>query len=452
MRRELATRRFIVSSGLTAAILTGLGVRPASAQQVAGGQPPAVRSFRGLFGGVSSGTERDASALAISITESYDDNLLGDVAPVTEIAQQQSGFYTGLTADLNYHAGSGDLQFAATGSTNIRYFPSEDRVYGVGHSAGAGVSARFGQRTTLLANQTVSYMPSYLYQLFATPAPPQLGESDPASNYAIDDQRSLNYGTSANLTHELGPRDSLSFLVSGRYTDYIEPGARLHNLSSYEAGGSYAHSMTRNLRFRTGYTFRRSELQGVIPTEHGVNVGFDYGRPISPTRRMTFSFALGSTLLNGPVPGAVLQDVRPQYRLIGDVSVGRQFGRTWESRAAYHRGVGYIEGLTTPVASEGFTATTTGMLSRGLDIELLAAYSKGEPTAPTLSRQGFTTYTASVRTRFALTSKWATYVEYLYYYYDFSSQVMLAANVPLRVSRNGVHVGLMWWIPFSRRP
>ena len=80
-----------------------------------------------------------------------------------------------------------------------------------------------------------------------------------------------------------------------------------------------------------------------------------------------------------------------------------------------------------------------------MDFFASAAYSVGEPIYFEQSR-GFTTYTADVRTRVALSRPWALSFEYLYYYYDFS-RVLVPIGYPPRMSRNTGRVGLTWWMP-----
>jgi hypothetical protein len=128
------------------------------------------------------------------------------------------------------------------------------------------------------------------------------------------------------------------------------------------------------------------------------------------------------------------------------VVLTRQFGRTWQAGGAYHRGVGFIEGLTQPVLTDGLSVTTTGFLTRRVDFTGNVSYSVGEPFTLGETR-GFTTYGADARLRLALNRDWAIFGDYRYYYYDFS-QSLLPAGLPRTSSRNGLRGGLMLWLPF----
>ena len=78
-----------------------------------------------------------------------------------------------------------------------------------------------------------------------------------------------------------------------------------------------------------------------------------------------------------------------------------------------------------------------------------AAYSVGQPTIANASH-GLTTYTADLRTSFALNHTWAVFADYLYYFYDFSAGIV-PVGAPPRVARNSVRAGLMLWVPMRRR-
>ena len=99
--------------------------------------------------------------------------------------------------------------------------------------------------------------------------------------------------------------------------------------------------------------------------------------------------------------------------------------------------------------TDGITATTSGQLTRRTNLLLTAAYSVGQPTIRNAAR-GLTTYTADARTNVAINRTWACFVEYLYYFYDFSNEVV-PVGAPPRVARNSARVGLMLWVPMRPR-
>ena len=60
--------------------------------------------------------------------------------------------------------------------------------------------------------------------------------------------------------------------------------------------------------------------------------------------------------------------------------------------------------------------------------------------------QGFSTATADARVRVALTPRWALTAQYVFYRYDFSQVIDLAAGLEPAVKRNTLRVGVnVWW-------
>jgi hypothetical protein len=441
-----------------ALILFGSGF--VKAQTISGLAKPQSNSrpYQGLFGGASSGTDRDPFAFSVTIAEAHDQDLLGDVITGPS-AYQIGGRFTQLGADGAYRLDTHKVQFAATGGTNLRYYDEQGTVVGTGQYGGAGVSFPLSRNTSFAANQTVSYTPSYLYRLFVIPGAPELGQVNPGTDYAVNQSPSLSYGTSASVTTKLGPRNELSFDSHRQYTDYVRSadiqtlpiGSVIQsNLSTYEIGGRFSRGMSRDVRLNVGYTFTRAEYySGITPAEHGVNAGFAYVHPTSKTRKTSLSVTVGSSRLELPEPGDEGTVLRSYYRTVGDLTFVREFGRTWQANAAYHRGVGFVDGIRTPVLTDGVVIGAGGMINRRVDLSVNAASTVGEPTS-VVALRGFRTNTATARTQMALNHNAALFAEYLFYFYDFPIG-LTPIGAPPRVSRNGVRVGLSLWVPVRTR-
>jgi opacity protein-like surface antigen len=128
--------------------------------------------------------------------------------------------------------------------------------------------------------------------------------------------------------------------------------------------------------------------------------------------------------------------------------VGYQFSQGWQARMTYRRGLDVVLALRDPVFADGLSATVDGVFTPRLDFLAYGGFTKGQSA---LSQQSstFDTYTANVRLRYALTQMWATYVEYLYYSYDFRGTAQLPVGVSPQLDRNGIRVGVTMWL-FTR--
>ena len=137
------------------------------------------------------------------------------------------------------------------------------------------------------------------------------------------------------------------------------------------------------------------------------------------------------------------------YRVTGNGAFAYQFNRTGEVRASYRRAVEYIVQLGEPVLIDGISASLAGSPTRRVQLTVGAGYSSGASALQT--RAKFDTYTANVRSHMSVTRMLAIYAEYLYYFYDFGADPSLAPELPRRLERNGVRVGLTLSTPLLRR-
>jgi hypothetical protein len=448
-----------VRSGIVAGALAFVcGTPVAFAQTQPESAPESVRAYRGLFGGA----DFDANAhqtlnLSMSLMEAYDGNRLAEAATVTPTVFQTGGFYTGFVPSMDFELHTERLHVAATAGSNLRYYGDLHQVVAISHSLGAGLTAQITRTTTLFVNQGVSYAPASLYGLFAKSAEPAPGDViAPAADYATNSERSYAYATNASITQSLTPRATLSFTSDGRYITFVgnEPG--FSDLHSYDAGGRLTYAVDRDVKLRLGYTYRDTQYSANRTiSEHDLDVGIDYTRPLSRTRRTTVGFSVGPTSANVPAPvstnqPSIAESRRRQYWVGGDAFLNHQMGRSWNVRGTMRRGVVYVASLTDPVLTNALGVVTEGFLNRRTDLVASGAYTVGV-SAWDASTGTVATYTGDVRLRFAMSKVLATYMEYVYYNYSFDQSLPLPPSIPPRFSRNGVRIGLTLWAPVRRK-
>ncbi|OFV93305.1 MAG: hypothetical protein A3H95_05830 [Acidobacteria bacterium RIFCSPLOWO2_02_FULL_64_15] len=401
---------------------------------------------QGLFqaGGGAAGAGRQSLTLSVSLVEAYDSNLRAGATAVSPTLFQQSGSYTSLTPTMSFASRGRSAQITATSGSTLRYYRELDRLVSIGHNVGAGVSAELTRRTRLSVNQGVAYAPSYLHGLFANAAPATMGSAvNPATSYAVNGQPSYQYSTSAGVSHAVTRRDTVSFNSAYRYTDFVGNTAGASDLRSYDVGGRFTHLLSRDGSLRLGYTYRQAAYSSTQqrPSTHDIDSGIAYQWPLSSARRTTLGFSAGSAVVTGPVSSASTQ-TRRQFRLVVDASLNHQMGRTWQLQGAYHRGVGFIEGIEDPVFSDAVTVTTSGSLDRRTTVVMSTSYSTGNSALAIVSSNSFDTYTGDAEVRFAISRTWATYVDYMYYFYNFNQSLQLSPGVSPNLRRHSVRAGL----------
>jgi hypothetical protein len=429
------------------AVVVALGLVALSAP-AALAQTPIGGAFRPVFGGASPGSASGTSLnLTFDLAEAYDDNVLSDPGGISLAGVQASGFYTVVTPQVALAARGDRVQLFVTGGSGARRYQDSQNFVVTNHSVATGLSAQFSKQTTMSLNQSVGYTPSYLYGLFASLAPPLPGDVVPsAPDYAVDTVRSYTYVTTAGLVHQFTPRAALSFDGAFQRADMVGNAAGYADLRSYEAGTRFAYSVSRDTKLRIGYAYRAAQYSAALrPYEHDVDVGVEYSRPLSRTRRSSFTLTMGPTLIDEAPASSEPAAVRRHYRLRGSALLNRQIGRTWSVQGGYQRGLAFIEGLEAPVYSDALTTTVGGFLNRRVDVTLMAAATTGDLLVAG-AQSGFTTGTGNARWRVALGRTAAAYVEYMVYRYNFGQGVRLPPGVPPNLTRNSVRVGLTLWI------
>ena len=178
-----------------------------------------------------------------------------------------------------------------------------------------------------------------------------------------------------------------------------------------------------------------------------LNIGIDYRKPLSRSRRSYLRFTTGSTV-SQQVAGISDPAEGRHIRAIGSALLVHQMGRTWNARAQYRREAGYLEGFAQPVFSDSANVAVGGLITRRLDLSLNANYITGTSAVRRNSAR-FDSYSASARLRRALHRSLAVYVEYLFYHYNFHEVADRPFGLPREFSRNGVRVGLSLWLPLT---
>jgi hypothetical protein len=413
-----------------------------------------------LFGPGDDRAARHKLDLSFSLTEAYDDNAPRELQFVGAADTLFGGYSTMFNGSADYRLAKPRVQFGATAASTIRYFNEIDEFRSTSHTGAVGFNARLTDRTTLLVNQTVAYAPSYFYGLFPYDAAQIPGEAIPAApDYAINDYASYNYGTTLSLTQSLSPRNRLSAGGDFQRTDFIKETNGQSDLSTRGVHGEFSRNVSRNTAVHAGYRYRTGTFGSFnlgtgnaergSTSEHGLDVGMNYSRPLSATRRLTFGASVGTSAVNVPDFLVDAVEVDRVYRASSEMSIAWE-SRAWQMRGMYHRGLEYVAQLRQPVFVDGFAGDFNALITRRVNLSAGARYSSG---ASALLRDTLTldTYSADVQMRYALTRNLAAYGEYLYYFYDFQGNTQLAPGVPRGLERNGVRAGLTLWVPAFRR-
>ena len=435
-------------------VLLAVALLSAAAEALA--QDVAPPPPQGLFGGIRPDARPTKRAdVTLSLVQGYDEDVPQVLLPTLDPSSLQSGgFSTILATDFSFASRSSRVDVGVNAGSVVRYYAEPDETRILGHNAGVGVSMRLPSRTTLFANQSAAFTPTYLSGLFATPS--NIEPGDPgitAPDLALSEFESYTHSTTVTMAHHVTARATLTGIGEYHYIDRLREHALWQDVSDYALRGRYDHNVTQNtalnaqLRYRSGFF---GYVATGLTTEVGIDIGMNYSRAISATRHTSYRFNVGVSGADVPESATGVSGFQRQYFFTGDVSFDTQLSRTWEARAYVRRGLEYISDLPEPVFSDGVSVEAEGLLSRRVDVSLIAAYSTGQSLLDPNSLQ-FDTYTGDVRIRFALTRSLAIFAKYLYYYYEFRGRAQLLIGMPPGLERNGARVGLTLWVPALRK-
>lgn len=418
----------------------------------------------GLFGATRPDSGgRDLLTLQMAISEALD----SDVAPEFR-TRLPGGRLPGrrsnvVAAGVGYARNRRAVQLAAATTGFFRYSYEVEQMKPGAASAQVGVGLRMpGRVGTLSLSQSLSYSPSYLYQLLpgdvvdmepdTEPPPP----ADP--EYRIDARESLAHRTRLRLQTGSGIGWRMVTTAQHAQTDLGENVARGER-RTWEGSTRASYHRTRRGSVSFGYRYRESSYRaGNTSRVHELPLGFDFTPPLTPTRRLTFKVLVTPTMMHtfGFLPDGILIpdetivpiEHRRRYAVQGEVGVSYPVSLRWHVSTVYQRRVQTLAVLAEPVATDGARLRIAGVIGRRVDVAIQARYTQGA-TAAGLRGGHLSTSQGEARMRFALTRSIALSGEYLYYQYDFGDR-LLDPDLPRRLERHSVRVGVSMFTQLGR--
>ena len=408
--------------------------------------------------------------LSVASTSAYDVDAPREASAATFLpgADQAAGYSAMLESGADYTFKGRRLQVRANGGSAQRYLRPLDHVlpssFGSVNHAGSLAISNHWSRTTLSFNQTALYTSSPLYSFFApsatetspaTATPSEAAPASPASPvYGMNTFKGYSYGSAMTLSHNVTRRSGVALTAEWQQqrTESVGTTSGTQQLKMYGGGVQLMHRIARNTSATSRLLYRMSDVQYMTAavsrrlTEQGVEFGLEQRQPLSGTRHLTIGGTAGvSTMLVPQLVGADTSE-RRYTQFWGQMALNYELTRTWRASASYRQGIDYLAGLSEPVSARTVSATTTGLLSRRVDLAVSAAYSSGA-SALNLTNSVFDTYTGDVRLRYSPTLLFATYVQYVYYFYDSRGTLPLVPGMPSSLDRNSIRAGLVVRLP-----
>ncbi|MBL8143719.1 MAG: hypothetical protein JNM38_21580 [Acidobacteria bacterium] len=413
--------------------------------------PRAAAPYRGLFGG-NNGPDENGQVLDFTagLFGGYDNDLGGgESATVSDSSTRASSKYFGGQSQLRYRRNVFQkLGLEASAGTSSSLYTDIDNLVATSANGALGVSWSINQRTRMSLSQSVAYSPFYGYSLFPTAGvETPLVPTAPTFDTRVTKNENVTLGSSATFTREVTSR--LSFDASANYSridfrgDIDQPGG-----AHYGGRAGFGYSLTRRARARLGYGYMTGDYGGSRSNNlqsHTIDVGIDYARALSFSRKTQLSFSTGST---------VYSDARyTRYLVLGNAALTHQLGRTWLAQATYSRNLQLVNGFSEPFFADTASVGLGGFLGQRVRLTTQAGISWGQlglSPKDADNRSSKTTY-VSPALQVAITEFMALQGSYFYYQSEFDpGSAPLPEGLDATRSRQGVKVGLTFWVPLIR--
>jgi hypothetical protein len=363
----------------------------------------------------------------------YGDPFLSDQGLAASLQPQPllRGSYYGLDGRLLYDRLGEKMSLRVTGASTAVYYPTVDRFM-VGRQL-ADISSSW--TTSPWRSARLSTGGAAQYSQYGVPfteamaSPENQSLETPDADDLLGSRRRNTVAGHVQLLQEWG-RDKSIGVLSNLQSSGLEGTERLN---AYDLGGIFNARVARYGTFRAGYTRQEVDRGAALYAVHHANIGGDYGRPLSASRRTFVSFRGGSAALES----------KGQVRVFvtGDASLSYELGRSWTGRLRYNRGFTFIDEVVDPLLSDGLSADLNGLLSRRLDLSGSASFRHGT-VGVSRAASSYDVYGARTRIRFALSRMSAVYADYLFFHYRFAPSVRLGASLPSFFDRQTVRVGV----------
>ena len=279
-------------------------------------QTPRVEGpFSGLFGG-QSGNRKVTQSLDFrgSVFGLYQDVLRPTAQEAVDLQldprYQESGSFGGVSGSMDYAYQRGAKQsgFYINGHAAAADYSVQPEDIAAVYSASTGLNAQLTRKITFNASGYTGYAPFYNFGAAIVPgaspipgAPPVgngLDQTLPGSNFGFGAilEPNVTLGATSGVTATLSKRSNVNISGDYRLVRLFGPQEANTGYRSWNAGGTFRHTLTKQLTLRLGYHREVSQFTNSQPqySRNGYEFGLDYGDTFNLPlgRRTTLSVVL----------------------------------------------------------------------------------------------------------------------------------------------------------------
>ena len=417
-------------------------VRPAAPTE----QDASVRATRNTFGVPDTTTYRHVLSVDAAGSVGYDTFAMlqsndGRPSVVTAPTHPKARLYDMASGGLSYALNTDRVDLGASISSALRHYPRFSQFKSISHSGSVGAAVMLGDRTRIGGTQTISVQPLLLFRPSAPLLPAGLGQvAAPDVDFGAGFTGYRSYITTAEVTHSWS---KTSF--SGSYGRHVAEFSSIDGEYDSNVGAvRLTRGLTRSFGLRLGYGYTETRYRGEAGAttfrNHTLDVGAEFNRALSLTRRTRISFAMGTAFLD--------EYQRRRFEITGTAKLIRDIGRTWHAVVSYGRNTGFYETVRAPFFYDGVDAALVGTIARHIFFRAGAGAFFGDLATPSGGgANGFDTWYGSSGIGIPLSRHLALEVDYLYYGSRFTGSVLVVPGAAPELSRHSVRASLRTQVP-----
>lgn len=381
--------------------------------------------------------DREALVFTAAALSGYDDDITAGTATSSSDPRLRTGGVFAMThLGLNYAVQGRRITFGAGASSSVRSYRAIERFTADTYSGSMFMSATVAPRVRVSANAAASRSSHFTLAILPVFAENVVGPIEaPSIDYRLSAAELMRYQSGVQLAYNPTRRTTASV-----HFGTAESSAGDYRLRSSDWGGGYTHGLTRYASLRLGYRRQQGSFGGErrIPID-SYDLGIDYARPLSFSRRTTIRIGTGA---------AAVEDVNRRHRtMIGHAGLHHQISRRSTLTINYNRGMGFVEGFAEPTLTDTIIGTLEARPHRRLTLINAVGFANGTVGLFAITPPKYKTYSASLRAQFDVRRGLVAFTEYMFFHYHFDNALVLPFDASNRLNRQGVRVGVQYSVP-----
>ena len=399
--------------------------------------------YGGLFGRAPATKDTVTSAVDVrsSIGGNYDTALLPPET-VPDLATQ-SGAGVGATAGLSFRHASPGLNASLDGTAGRTSYITEPSYSANYFAAGAVISSALTARVR--GDAALSYTHSPFFQFYQNLGGSGFVDTNaaavampPFAPYAAEMLENEAVQAAVGVETKLTDRSDFTVSAHRSHTSFSRSNA---DLVSTGVNGRWNWELWKGFGVHAGYGQDRWNQAGEQSREFVheiIDVGVDFNRALSLSRKTTLSFRTSSSIFKSS------SENESHVRINGGVEFAKFFRRTWQIVAEARRETTFVPGFFEPLYADSVGLSLSGMFTKRVDWHVVASAGRAEGAFSETS--GFNTASAWSRLNIALSKHLGLFGQYGAYRYQLPPNSN-SLGLSERLARQTVSIGLNAYIP-----